>query len=362
MKTINVDFKKMFMFTDIHYGAADADKERGLRHNMDNDAFIDFCIEEIKADPVIDAIGFLGDWNQHRTAINLHTLKYAYEGMKKLNDLGLPIYIVLGNHDLYKKNDRSIHSLHFFEQFENVHLIEDPTVLKQKNRKYQDILFCPFLMHGEEVDLVQYLSVPLWFGHFEFNGYEVTGHGMVMTGGVDPDDFSQPDLIVSGHFHKRQAKKGKNVVYMGNPFPTSYSDAGDENRGYATYDFESKEIEFTNWEDGPLYIKTTLSDILDGKVTIDNRCYVKCIVDQKLTYEESAALQKELMQEFLPRSFSLEESIEMSDVITETEASNKWLNDDMASVDEMVVDMLADVESEQLDNDVLVAIYNGLVK
>ena len=360
MEKHHIDCTKAFLFTDIHYGAADADKVKGLRHNQDNDAFIDFCITEIQADSEIDSIFFLGDWNQHRTAINLHTLKFAYEGMKKLNELDLPIYIILGNHDLYKKNDRSIHSLHFFEQFENVVLIRDPMILEQKNKKYQDVLMVPFLMHGEEKDLIPHLKVPVWFGHFEFDGYEVTGYGMEMHGGINPDDFKKPKLIVSGHFHKRQSKKNKNIVYMGNPFPTNFGDAGDENRGYATYDFRSKKIKFTNWEDGPLFVKTTLSKILEGEVEINERCYVKCIVDMPMTYEESAATQKAIMQDYNPRDFSLEESIEFSEIITETEASKKWANDEMATVDEMVVEMLTDVESDSLNNDILVAIYNGL--
>ena len=357
---IKIDTKKAFIFTDIHYGAGDASVEKGLIHNIDNDNFINFCIKEIKADPEIDSILFLGDMNQTRNSINLHTLKYVYEGMKKLNGLNLPIYITIGNHDLYKKNDRSIHSLHFLEQFSNVVLIEDPTEFKQKNKKYKDFLLCPFLMHGEELELVKYLSLPLWFGHFEFNGYEVTGHGTEMTGGIDPDNFSAPDLIVSGHFHKRQMKKGKNVVYMGNPFPTNFGDAGDEERGYATFDFETSELLFTNWEDGPLYIRTTLSAVLEKKIDIDERCYVKCIVDSSITYEESAKLQKKIMEKYNPRSFSMEESVEFIEVVSETESSKNWFNDEMATVDEMVVEMLSDVESEQLDTDVLVAIYNGL--
>lgn len=359
--TYHIDSKKGALFTDIHYGAMDADRERGLVHNQDNAAFIEFFIKGVLADPEIDAIFMLGDWNQHRTAINLHTLKFAYEGMKNLDALGLPIYIILGNHDLYKKNDRSIHSLCFFEQFENVVVLEDPTVLKQKNKKFKDVLMCPFLMHGEETELMQFLSVPLWFGHFEFNGYDVTGYGTSMKGGLDPSIFTQPDLILSGHFHKRQLpEKGKNICYIGNPFPTNFGDEGDEERGYCTYDFRTNEMEFIDWEECPKYVKTTLSAILDESVVIDNRSYVKCIVDQKITYEESAAIKKDLTEMYNPRSFKMEESIELLELISDTQSSTDWANDDMASVDDMVVEMLTDVESDHLDNEVLVAIYQGL--
>jgi len=356
---------KMALFTDIHYGAKDAQKndaqDEGLRHNQDCDRFIDHFCDEVRKDKEIDCIGFLGDWNQNRTSINLETFKFAYDGAKKINDLGLPVIVILGNHDLYRQNSRTVHSLHFFEQFDNFHLIEDPEVVKNANAKMHDVFFCPFLMHGEEASLHSFKKVPLWFGHFEFNGYEITAYGTMMENGADPDEFPEPELIVSGHFHKRQSKKNKNVVYMGNPFPTSFSDANDDNRGWATYDFRNNEMLFNVWEDAPSYKRIRLSTIIDkGFDDLNDRTYAKVIVDVPISYEESAEIQKEFMKDKNPRAFSLEESIEIAAVITESESSQKWNSDEGATVDEQVVEMLGDIESEYLDTDVLVDVYTGL--
>jgi len=293
--------KKMAFFTDIHYGCADAKKEESIIHNTFCDNFIDFFIKEVKADPEIDSIGFLGDWNQNRTSINLETLRYAG----------------------------------------------------------QNVLFCPFLMHHEYADLVQYNSVPVWFGHFEFNGYIVTGHGTEMIGGADPDLFQQPELIVSGHFHKRQTRKNKNIVYMGNPFPTSFGDEGDVDRGYATYDFTTKELFFFNWEDGPKYIYTTISDIIDGEVEIDDRTYVKCVADIPLNYEDSADMQRHVMTTYNPRRFELRESAEVNEIITTAPLQKS--TEDIDTVDNLVVDMFKKIDSEHINNDMLVSIYNDLV-
>lgn len=355
---------KMAMFTDIHYGAKDAQKngaqDEGLRHNQDCDAFIDFFCEQVKADPDIDCVGFLGDWNQNRTSINLETLKFAYDGAKKLNDLGLPIIVILGNHDLYRQNSRTVHSLHFFEQFKNFHLIEDPEVVKNTNKGMHDVLFCPFLMHGEEATLHKHKKVPLWFGHFEFNGYEVTAYGMTMATGVDPDEFKEPELIVSGHFHKRQSIKNRNVVYMGNPFPTSYSDANDDNRGFATYDFRNNEMLFDVWDDAPSYKRIKLTTLLEKGFELNDRTYARVIVDVPLTYEESAEIQKDFMRTYNPRDFSLEESHELADVVTDSSSSQKWNTEEGITVDEMIVDMFRDVDSEHIDNDTLIAVYTDL--
>jgi len=359
MLTIPAHIQKLAQFTDIHYGARDANKEHGPIHNQDCHDFVEFFCDEVTSDKDIDALGFWGDWNQNRSAINLETLKFAYEGAKKIDSLGLPVYCTLGNHDLYRRNSREIHSLHFFEQFKNFHLIEEPTVVE--NKGFKDFLVVPFLMHGEYADLVKFNKIPIWFGHFEFNGYEITGHGMEMTGGADPDNFQEPELIVSGHFHKRQAKPGKNIAYMGNPFPTSYGDSGDINRGYATYDFRNDEMIFFDWEAGPKYIKTVLSDIMDGKVVMDDMTYVKCIVDVPISYEESADIHREMVANFSPREFILEESIELTDIVTDTSVKDKkWAGDEMATLDEMVVEMFAEVDSEHISSDILVDIYQGL--
>lgn len=359
MKKIPINSKKSLLFTDIHHGAHDAHKERGLVHNKDNVDYIEWLIEEIKEDPEIDSIMFLGDWNENRAAINLETLMISYQNAKRLNDVGLPVYVILGNHDLYRRSSRTIHSLHFFEQFENFVLIEDPTVLSNSFPDTGEILMCPFLMHGEYTELVQYNKVPVWFGHFEFNGYEVTGYGMQMTGGADPDLFADVDIIVSGHFHKRQAKKGKNVVYMGNPFPTSYGDAGDDSRGYATFDHRDNSMDFFDWNAGPRYIKTTVSKFLDGDVSIDNMCYVKCIVDMPLTHEEVSAIQRDIMTKYHPREFSMEESFETDNIITETQVTYRK-EEDIQTVNDRVVDLLGEVDSDAVDSDMLIEIYTSL--
>ena len=355
---------KMAMFTDIHYGAKDAQKngaqDEGLRHNEDCDRYIDYFCSKVKNDKTIDCVGFLGDWNQNRTSINLETLKFSYDGAKKLNDLGMPIIVILGNHDLYRQNSREIHSIHFFEQFENFHLIENPEVVYNENEDMHNVLFCPFLMHGEEATLHKFKDVPLWFGHFEFTGFEVTAYGMRMENGTNPNDFQEPELIVSGHFHKRQIPKDGNIIYMGNPFPTSYSDANDDHRGLAIYDFETNKLTFDNWDDAPSYKKIKLSTILDKGLELNDRTYAKVIVDIPISYEESAEIQREFMKNFNPRSFSLEESHEIADVVTESDSEQKWNTEEGATVDEMVVEMLKDIKSDHVNNDTLIDVYQGL--
>ena len=246
--------KKGAIFTDLHWGK----KSNSVTHNEDCMNYIDWFCEQVRNDPEIDYVAFLGDWNENRSALNVATLKQSYLAAKKLNELGMPIYFVVGNHDLYHRHSREVHSVIPFNEFSNFVVIDEPTVVDEIEG---GVLFCPFLFHDEYKQLNQYANIPIWMGHFEFRGFVVTGYSVTMPTGPDHTEFQKPKHIISGHFHKRQAHD--NIVYVGNTFPMDFGDAGDHERGMATLDNKTQEIMFENWDMCPKYIKTTLSDLLE---------------------------------------------------------------------------------------------------
>jgi DNA repair exonuclease SbcCD nuclease subunit len=346
--------KKMAAFTDIHFGK----KANSELHNQDCLNFIEWFCDYVRKDPGIDHIAFLGDWNENRSALNIQTLNYSYRGAKMLNDLGMPVYFIVGNHDLYHRHTREIHSVVPFSEFDNFVVIEEPTVVDDIEGR---ALFCPYLFHDEYPSLAKYLDIPFWAGHFEFKGFEVTGYGMVMPTGPDPADYAGPDYIVSGHFHKRQAREGSNVVYIGNTFPMDFGDAGDTGRGLMTYDFESKEMLFEDWEECPKYVKTTLTDILDNTATLYPGARVKCLVDVPISFEESTALKQSFTERYQLREFAMEESMELREALSETETSFEWTPDtELAGVDELVEQMLNEISSDHIENELLIKVYQGL--
>jgi len=93
---------KAAAFTDIHHGK----RANSERHNQDCTDFVDWFCEQVKQDPEIDHIFFLGAWFENRNAINISTLNYSYRNAKKINQLDLPVYYIVGNHDLYHKYSR----------------------------------------------------------------------------------------------------------------------------------------------------------------------------------------------------------------------------------------------------------------
>jgi len=341
-------------FTDIHWGA----RGNSEQHNLDCLKFVDWFCEQVKQDPSIDSIVFLGDWFENRATLNILTMHYSYEGAKKLNALGLPVYFIIGNHDLYNRNSRDVFSTVNFHEFDNFIVISEPVIVPELG--VSGALLSPFLFHDEYNSLTQYLHLATWWGHFEFQGFQVTGTGMKMPTGPNADDFAGPKRIFAGHFHKRQIDK--NVVYIGNTFPTNFSDADDNERGMMVYDHKSNKIEFIDWGDCPKFVKTTLSAILDGTAPMYNEARVKCVVDVPITFEESMQIRQRFMETFQLREFNLEESSEIAATLTQEqdETLDEIPDIELKSVDELVVHMLANIDSEHFDSKILIEQYQRL--
>ncbi|PPD55720.1 MAG: hypothetical protein CTY12_00240 [Methylotenera sp.] len=344
--------RKAAAFTDIHWGA----KNNSDQHNQDCLNYIDWLCDQVKSSDV-DHIIFMGDWYEVRSAINISTLTFSHEGARRLNQLNIPVFFLIGNHDLYYRHSRDIYSTITFSEFSNFTIIHEPTII---NEIETNPLLCPYLFNHEYPSLVQYNNVKTWWGHFEFKGFIVTGYNITMQSGPDHTSFDGPTFIFSGHFHKRQY--GGNVVYIGNTFPTNFSDADDAARGMMIYDHISEDITFLDWEDCPKYIKTTLSKLLDGDTDLPKYSRVQCIVDIPITFEECAIIRQTFTDQFELREFITEESKEIATAITDTEFDNiEQVNEtSMSSVDELVIHMLNSINTEHIDNDLLVQIYKRL--
>jgi hypothetical protein len=111
-------------------------------------------------------------------------------------------------------------------------------------------------------------------------------------------------------------------------------------------------------------VKTKLSILLETPQNRKNVLYkdsrVKCIIDIPISFEESTYLREKFMEEHGLREFSMEESPEIRRALSDTETDIDWDSKELASVNELVLKMLRDIESEHIDNEKLVSIYNDL--
>lgn len=345
------DIKKLLMFTDIHFGA----RNNSDQHNLDNLEFIDWFIEKAKQERPTH-IAFLGDFFENRNAINVRTLNHSLEGCRRLNALGIPIFFIVGNHDLYHRSNRAIFSTDTFNDLENFVLINEPIELSK------DWYAAPYLFREEYVAQVAEINAHRYvMGHFEFRNFVVTGADRRMEHGPDPADFKGPDYIFSGHFHKRQANG--NVIYIGNTFPTNFGDAGDAERGCAVFDVEKNEVYFHDWEDAPLFFKTKLSKVLndDGAAYFPPKSRVRCTLDMDVGYSDVQALREEMLNSLKLREFSVEE-----DILARKELLSEGLelegDIDLTSLDNTVRKLINEgvAPSPTIDPGTLIKLYEEL--
>lgn len=288
---------KLLCFTDIHFGA----RSNSDQHLQDCLDYIDWlCGLAISQEAT--HIAFLGDWMENRNAINVRTLKYSQEAARRLNALDLPIFFIVGNHDLYHRSNRNVFSTDPFNDLKNFQVISEPVELTP------ELFASPFLFKDEYPLLAEQINAHKYvLGHFEFRNFVVTGHDRTLDHGPDASLFTGPKYLLSGHFHKRQVSK--NIVYIGNTFPTSFGDAWDSERGAAFLDTASEELCFFNYDNAPLFYKTRLTDVLAGNVNFKPRARVRCLLDADIPYSDVQALREEMMESFELREFSVEEDI-----------------------------------------------------
>lgn len=339
---------RLLMFTDIHFGA----RSNSDQHLQDCLDYIDWFCELARSEKATH-IAFLGDWYENRNAINVRTLKYSQEAARRLNTLGLPIFFIVGNHDLYHRSNRKVFSTDPFGDLENFIMVNEPMEINK------DMFMSPFLFKDEYPQLADQINAHKYvLGHFEFRGFVVTGNDRTLDHGPDASMLTGPKYIISGHFHKRQVSK--NIIYMGNTFPTNFGDAWDEERGACMLETDMEDVTFFNY-DGPMFYKTRLTNVLSGEMTFKKNGRVRCLLDADVPYSDVQALREEMMEAFQLREFSVEE-----DLASKKDALSSGLEIDgdldLSSLDGTVRQLITEgvTPTATIDPQLLVELYEEL--
>ncbi len=342
--------KKAAMFTDLHIG-----RRGGGVHNDDCVDYVDWFCGQVKRDRSIDHIVFLGDWHQIRNSILIDSLDVSFKCAKKIDDLGMPVYFVVGNHDLFYRHTREIYSTRFMSELKNFIVVDHPQVFRELGPK--GALVSPFAFHHEYEELQEFLQVPIWFGHFEFKDFVIAGHTTKMQSGPDPNTFIGPKYIFSGHYHKRQAYK--NIVYIGSCFPYDFSDANDNERGLATYDYINDMVDFIDWDQCPTFHRLALSTVLDQMDRLDfgPKSRIQCIVDVPVSYEEINVIRSTILEQYSVRELTFDESSIQSQAITDNQTSSDV---GLKTTEEYINEALDSIDTNMIDNALLKQIYMKL--
>jgi DNA repair exonuclease SbcCD nuclease subunit len=334
-------FKKVACFTDIHFGL----KSNSQTHNQDCEDFVDWFIEEAKKAGAETCI-FLGDWHHNRNSINLITLDTSIRCLEKLGAAFEQFFWFPGNHDLFYKDKRDIHSSAFGKHIPGVTVVD--TVMTEG-----DVTLVPWLV-GDEWKTISKVKSKYMFGHFELPLFYM--NAMVQMpdhGELQADHFKHQDYVFSGHFHKRQARD--KIHYIGNAFPHNYADTGDDARGMMLMDWGGVP-EYIDWPDCPKFRNVKLSYLIDNRDTyMKSKMYLKVHLDIDITYEEANFLKETFLEEHDIREISLIQEKNSVEGAIEDSPDAKF-----ESVDQIVTDQLVNIDSESIDKLKLLEIYRSL--
>jgi DNA repair exonuclease SbcCD nuclease subunit len=342
-------FRKAAFFTDIHFG----DKNDSEQHNQDCIEFIQWFIKQVKGNDC-DAVIFLGDYLDNSKITNNLTLHYANHGLELINNIGVPVYHVIGNHDLFYKHTRLVHSLPYLHRYPNITVINDVI-------KIGECIFAPWLLQ-DEYALVTEQSAKYVFGHFELPLFLV--NQMVEChdrGGLTMDHFYQCDAVFSGHYHLRQLKINKNnipVTYIGNPFGHDYNDVGDRERGMMVLPWDQEPV-FINYTEGPNYNRIQLSELFDIiesdrlHEVFNTKSVVECYDDLNIGIEATLQIKESLQG--VVRRFVMPEQQDDLDI----ENADIDLASDTETIEVLVERNLAQLDTSggKYNNDRLVQLW-----
>ena len=271
MKTYKVDYdqyNKIIMIADIHLGCRAASEE--WQENIKN-YFYEWFIPFLKTNSEHSILCVLGDVYDNRKSINIAVNNLAIDIFEDLSKI-LPVYIISGNHDLYKKTFDSQTSLRSLDNIKHVNVITEPSLMKfiRKDETAIDVLALPYLGNKEEGSwLEKYSDLDFAFMHSEIMNLKMDNGQNICTG-ANPKKFK--GKIYSGHIHWRQQKG--NAMYDGSQYQLRSYDIGNEKRIYI-HDLESKSHKFYKNTYSPKFQKINIDELMDmdersQKVLLEN--------------------------------------------------------------------------------------------
>ncbi len=333
-------FKKVACFTDIHFGL----KSNSSVHNQDCLDFVDWYIEKAKEEGCDTGI-FLGDWHHNRNSLNITTMDYSLRALEKLGAAFDQFFFFPGNHDLYYKDKRDIHSVEFGKYIPGITVVHEPVTMG-------NVTLCPWLV-SDEWKQIGKKKADYIFGHFELPHFYM--NAMVQMpdhGEIQLDAFDSYKMGFSGHFHKRQSKG--NMHYIGNAFPHNFADAGDDARGMMVMEWD-KDPEYFTWPNQPTFRTVKLSQLIDEADTIIlPKQHLRVGIDIDITFEEASFIKETFLSNYDIRELTL--ITERKDMEINTEIDIETFE----SVDQIVSNQIVSIDSDTYNKNTLLDIYNNL--
>lgn len=209
----------------------------------------------------------LGDLFDRRKYINFNTLANAKDCFfKPLEDMGVTLYTLLGNHDIFYRNTLAVNSPQLLlGEFPHIHIIDKPVTIT-----FQDLKIDPKMFSSLEIDLIPWICdenmaeilefvdksrSPFCCAHLELAGFEMDRNNWCHEG-MDMKLFSKYEQVISGHFHHKS--QNGNILYAGVPYEMTWADWNDP-KGFHVLDTTTRELGFIE-NPHTIYVKINYND------------------------------------------------------------------------------------------------------
>lgn len=258
MLRFNRDYIDKFIFiSDIHLGCKNASIE--WSDNIVN-YFKNFFIPLLKTnlnDGKNIAVVIAGDFFDNRQNIDINIMNIGANIMEEISNI-CEVFIIIGNHDIYKKSDIDVSSTRIFKYFNNVHVIDDVAEISYVNNS--KMIFIPWIGdHKKETEIIsKHSDSNFIIMHTSISGMTMD-NGREILDGANPTVFKD-GIILSGHIHKRQ--ETKKVIYFGSPYQMRRSDIGND-KGIYILNASSNSLTYVQNTYSPRFLRINLLDILD---------------------------------------------------------------------------------------------------
>lgn len=269
---------KIIILGDVHF-----DVSSGNQNILENQLeFFNKQLFPYMRENNIKTIIQLGDLmdNRNKVSVNVsHYLKRDFFDVLKRE--GISLYTLIGNHDIYHKDTREIHSLELFDIiYNNFHVVNDIRTLGIQNKK---LLIVPWVLPDEKYNFEDYLDTDYIFGHFETNGVEmVKGINCNSSHAFNMDSFKGIKTF-SGHFHLRRYYENNKIYYVGTPNQINWSDYN-EQKGFHVLDVVNGNLEFIENTISSKHIKIILNSEDKSIEVLGLKDILKFKIDSKLDY------------------------------------------------------------------------------
>lgn len=329
---------KLAIINDTHFGARN-DSQLFLDQSFRffEEQFFPYCKENN-----ITTILHLGDFLDRRKFVNFNTLSQVRTRfIQRVQDEGMELHCILGNHDTYYRNTNRINSIReLFSDLRNFHLYEDPIELQFDSLRIAMVPWINKTNVEEYTKFIRNSTCPVIAGHFELDGYEVL-KGVRYEGGLDDNMFSRYDMVLSGHFHIKNSRK--NVHYLGTQYQLTFNDLNTK-KGFHILDTETRELNFVvNPND--LFHAISYNendDMLNKDFSKYENCFVKVYVMEKTN---PYLFDKFLDKLYDVKVFNLTIVEDMN--LTEEETESVDISKDTVSIINDEVDSLSNIPDEQ---------------